>query len=300
MGLSKTKYKCSKCDRVYDYHPTAVYIDTQSSTLVMKCPVDGAVAYWYDGEISSYEVVGASDLMEVEVDNERKTLIFKMSHDTTKQNTLTVKTDTPETVDISLEKDVLQVDVANTNGGEKQEYETVILPITNLSMSDSEKVEKIHYFPSSHIKITSYVGDDKMNVNKAITSVDIDLYLSRTNFAYLNHENPIQIGFYGHDYIHQVIYEKLGINGMEFEGMFPAITLYYEIIDYKKPEQVQERKEFTYPAELSMFPNHEPLDDETIPLSITVREDFIKHLYSFESDNVIVRITGFSTYFIIE
>lgn len=70
--------------------------------------------------IKTVDVKGATDLLTAEVDNEENNVVMTAKRDNTKQNKLSVKTDTPETVDISLEKDVLQVDVkksSNNNNG---------------------------------------------------------------------------------------------------------------------------------------------------------------------------------------
>ena len=301
MGLSKTRYKCSKCERVYDYHNHAVYVDTQSQTLVMKCPTDGAVAYWYDGEISSYEVEGAFDLMDVKVDNESKSVIFTMNRDETKQDRLSVKTDTPETVDISLKKDVLQVDVKNNGGGEKPNYKTHVLPVETLSYSDGAKVDE-RRFPYGKITINEYIGDEKP-FSYYIHSLDIDLTILRTDFAYLDLEKDIQIGLFRHNnqFTYEQLYNIYRFNDENFDGFHQPATLYYEVIDYKQESNVIERKEYAYTmADISVFPDTEPLDDETIPMGITVRPDFLEHLFNIDSPNVMIRITGISTFIVIE
>lgn len=50
MVYNHTRFKCSLCGREYNYHYHAVYVDTQSETLVMRCPVDGAIAFMEDLE----------------------------------------------------------------------------------------------------------------------------------------------------------------------------------------------------------------------------------------------------------
>ena len=45
MKISDHTFLCSICGREYKYHNHAVYVDPQSESLVMKCPVDGGVAF---------------------------------------------------------------------------------------------------------------------------------------------------------------------------------------------------------------------------------------------------------------
>lgn len=75
--------------------------------------------------IKTVDVKGATDLLTVEVDSENNNAVMTAKRDNTKQNKLSVKTDTPETVDISLKKDVLQVDV-------KQSDENVLYDILHI------------------------------------------------------------------------------------------------------------------------------------------------------------------------
>lgn len=177
MGLSKTKYKCSKCGRIYDYHNHAVYVDTQSQTLVMKCPTDGAVAFWYDGEISSYEVEGAFDLMDVKVDNESKSVIFTMNRDETKQDRLSVKTDTPDTVDISLKKDVLQVDVKKSNTSSNNGIDVVFYK--------DPKMQNHLDHHENHGHIAYYITEKFNFVFAAYIDVNLNLVIDEHGFDLL-------------------------------------------------------------------------------------------------------------------
>jgi len=76
MKISDHTFLCSICGREYKYHNHAVYVDPQSESLVMKCPVDGGVAFMVPPGPTIEEQITALNEQVLELDEKIEALRY--------------------------------------------------------------------------------------------------------------------------------------------------------------------------------------------------------------------------------